>query len=244
MTDYKIKKLCEFLESRGLKKEAYMASLLPLLNMFGCGNDYDLREIAENNMENMFSPECIGSLHMPYNHEDFARDGEVGIPLDEFVSSYSSYDKVDVEYHSNSYAVVGDRNLDEIGIDSFVAVIFRNIPLNHPSWDTLGLSYYRDRLRRMWEDSESGGRLYIRDVYFYFPRLKVQGIDVVFANVQQVRCYAGHNHCSDPSSWYSVPHQAWEIMVGVEGSSKEDVSCREAVRRFFEEGPKDAEENL
>lgn len=242
MTDSKIKTLSTFLESKGLKKEAYMASLLPLLNMFGCGNDYDLREVAENNMENMFHPECIGSIYMPYNLEDFESNGEVGIPLDEFVSSYSSYNNVKIEYHSNSYAKVGYRDADELGINGYVAIIFKNIPLYHPSWESLGLSELRDSYSNMWKDNQTGERLYIRDVCFYYPKLKIMDKDVVLACTAHVRCYVESEFCTD--TWAQDWFRAYDCIPGIFGTREEDAACREAVRRFFEEGPRDAEENL
>lgn len=244
MTDNKITALGNFLELNGFKKEAYMASLLPMLTWFGCGSDYDLREVAENNMENMFSPECIGSIHMPYNHEDFARGEIWGIPTEEFVSTYRSYDKTRVEFLSIEGSPGNYRSINDY-IEGYVCVIFQNIPLMHPSWEQSDcLSKIRDGNSSSWEDWQSGERLYIRDVAFNFPRLKIRGNDVVFANAKQVECYFDLDFCSSESSWYSECHSAWNVLVGINGTSQEDNACREAVRRFFEEGPKDAEENM
>ena len=227
----KIIKLQEYLKDKGFEKEAMLLSAIAFLNLFGCaGQEYTMENVSDENLDGMRIPDCVGNVFLPYNPEDFA---DLGIPLEEFRSQHETLHKVDVEVHDEQRARTGS-DISEYGVDRYCVVIYRNMPVNHPSFESSGIKrFFWPSWRDNWVDNTGGGNLYIRDFYLYYPILSVNGKDMAFFNRNHVK-----HHVSGEdrfSSWMSKC--PGHIMFGPYGDDREDSQCRKLIKEYIERSP-------
>jgi len=226
----KIIKLQKYLKDNGFEKEAMLLSAIAFLNLFGCaGQEYTMENVSNENIDGMKVPGCIGNVFLPYNAQDFINSG---IPLDEFKSQHESLHKVDVEIHDEGRAAVGS-DIDQYGVDRYCVVIYKNMPVNHPSFESSGIiRSFSENWRDDWLDLSTGENLYIRDIYLYYPILSVNGEDMVFFNGDHVKY-----HVSGEDRFGSWSDGRIRLIIGVMGDAAEDSTCRGLIKYYIENSP-------
>ena len=189
--------------------------------------DYELQNYPDKNLENMTPPDCVGSIDLIFDHYDFE---EGGIPEEFFMEQFKGIEGVEVQRDTGEQI-----GIDDLGIDHSIRVLYKNVPFDSPSIESLGIKELLSS-QDLYVDLINDTPFLIRSIAFYFPVLDGN----VLANQKQLRCITTNqqNQCD---SWSQ--HGAWDFTAPI-GTPREDVECEKKYREFIKGPLKKPEEEL